>query len=51
MVSSTDLDDDELFLQNGWPVKGIYILFPAGTSFSTLQIVDTLQAGFKPAQN
>ena len=26
-----DDDDDELFLQNGWPLKGV-ALFPAGTT-------------------
>ena len=24
-------DDDELFLRNGWPTKGVYALSPAGT--------------------
>ena len=24
-------DDDEFFLQNGWPTKDVYILFLAGT--------------------
>ena len=26
-----DDNDDELFLRNGWPMKDIYVLFPAGT--------------------
>ena len=27
-----DDDDDELFLRNGLPTKGVYVLFPAGTN-------------------
>ena len=26
-----DVDNDELFLQNGWSTKGVYALFPSGT--------------------
>ena len=35
--------DDELFLQNGWPTKGVNALFPAETiqRFSPSQIPDT----------
>ena len=32
IVIIDDDDDNELFLWNSWPTKGIYALFPAGTT-------------------
>ena len=30
-AAAADDDDDELFLRYGWPTKGVYLFFSAGT--------------------